>query len=93
MSVDTGSLFGIFAFIISSAGVIYTAVNHKRFRLKCCGKDLDVSVDVEDTDDATHEKKRTKKERRNSQVSSGGNESSKKKPSECQVLPEAYPAP
>ena len=58
MSVDTGSLFGIFAFIISSAGVIYTAVNHKRFRLKCCGKDLDVSVDVEDTD--THEKKRTK---------------------------------
>jgi hypothetical protein len=48
-SLDTGNVLGIFAILFSIGGVIYTAVNHKRFRLKCCGKDLDVSVDVEDT--------------------------------------------
>ena len=48
-SLDTGNVLGIFAILVSIGGVIYTAVNHKRFRLKCCGKDLDVSVDVEDT--------------------------------------------
>ena len=48
-SSDTGNVLGIFAILVSIGGVIYTAVNHKRFRLRCCGKDLDVSVDVEDT--------------------------------------------
>jgi hypothetical protein len=48
-NLDTGNVLGIFAFLVSIGGVIYTAINHKRFRLKCCGKDIDVSVDVEDT--------------------------------------------
>jgi hypothetical protein len=58
-SIDTGNVLGIFAILFSIGGVIYTAVNHKRFRLKCCGKDLDVSVDVEDTS-PTAQTKQTK---------------------------------
>jgi hypothetical protein len=58
-SLDTGNVLGIFAILFSIGGVIYTAVNHKRFRLKCCGKDLDVSVDVEDTS-PTAQTKQTK---------------------------------
>lgn len=28
---------------------IYKTVNHKRLRSRCCGHDLDASVDIEDT--------------------------------------------
>jgi hypothetical protein len=49
MDSNTGGALGIFAFLISSAGIVYTAINHKRLRCKCCGKDMDVSVDVEPT--------------------------------------------
>jgi len=59
-SLDTGNVLGIFAILFSIGGVIYTAVNHKRFRLKCCGKDLDVSVDVEDTSPPAQTTKQTK---------------------------------
>jgi hypothetical protein len=41
----TGAL-GIIAFLISSGGAIYAAINHKRVRMNCCGK----SVDVDSTD-------------------------------------------
>ena len=30
-------------------GAIYTAVNHKRIRMNCCGKKLEMAVDVEST--------------------------------------------
>ena len=49
MDSNTGGALGIFAFLISSAGIVYTAINHKRLRCKCCGKNMDVSVDVEPT--------------------------------------------
>ena len=32
------------------AGAVYTAVNHKKIRCKCCGKNLDMSVDVDSTE-------------------------------------------
>ena len=51
-TLDTGNVLGIFAILVSIGGVVYTAVNHKRFRMKCCGQNLDVSVDVEDTSHA-----------------------------------------
>lgn len=31
------------------AGVIYTAINHKRIRVNCCGRKLEVAMDVEST--------------------------------------------
>jgi hypothetical protein len=50
MDSNTGGILGIFAFLTSGAGLIYAAVNHKRIRCRCCGRDLDMSVDVDPTD-------------------------------------------
>jgi len=50
MNSDAGNILGIFAFLTSSAGLIYAAINHKRVRCRCCGKDMDMSVDVDPTD-------------------------------------------
>jgi hypothetical protein len=50
MDSNTGGILGIFAFLTSAAGLIYTAINHKRIRCRCCGKNLDMSVDVDPTD-------------------------------------------
>jgi len=52
MDSNTGGILGIFAFLTSAAGLIYAAVNHKRIRCRCCGRDLDMSVDVDPTDAA-----------------------------------------
>ena len=49
MDSNTGGILGIFAFLTSAAGLIYAAINHKRIRCRCCGKDLDMSVDVDPT--------------------------------------------
>ena len=49
MDSNTGGILGIFGFIFSAAGMIYAAINHKRIRCRCCGKDVDVSVDVDST--------------------------------------------
>ena len=59
MNSDTGGILGVFGFIVSMAGVIYTAINHKKIRCRCCGKDLDMSVDVDTTEKI---KKKTKEE-------------------------------
>jgi hypothetical protein len=47
--MDTTNILGIIGFGISLIGAIYTAVNHKRIRSKCCGKILEASLDVENT--------------------------------------------
>ena len=47
--MDTTNILGLVGFGLSVLGAIYTAVNHKRVRSKCCGKVLEVSVDVENT--------------------------------------------
>lgn len=49
MDSNTGGILSIFAFIFTAAGMIYAAVNHKRIRCKCCGKDMDMSMDVDST--------------------------------------------
>jgi hypothetical protein len=50
MDSNAANILGVFAFLTSSAGLIYAAVNHKRIRCRCCGRDLDMSVDVDPTD-------------------------------------------
>ena len=50
MNSDTGSVLGIISILISVGGTIYAAINHKRIRCRCCGRDLDVQVDVDSTE-------------------------------------------
>jgi len=50
MDSTTGGVLGIFGFLASLGGLIYTAINHKRIRCRCCGKDVDMSVDVDSTE-------------------------------------------
>jgi len=47
--MDTTNILGLIGFGVSILGAVYTAVNHKRVRSRCCGKTLDMSVDVENT--------------------------------------------
>ena len=49
-TLTTGDSLGIIAFLFSSAGLVYAAINHKRIRCKCCGKDVDMSVDIDTTE-------------------------------------------
>ena len=53
MDSTTGGVLGIFGFLASLGGLIYTAINHKRIRCRCCGKDIDMSVDVDSTEPPT----------------------------------------
>jgi len=53
-STETSNILGIFAILVSIGGVIYSAINHKKIKIKCCGKDMVVSVDVESTNENTH---------------------------------------
>jgi len=52
MDTNTSGALGIFAFVLSSGSVIYAAINHKRVRCRCCGRNMDVSVDVDPTESA-----------------------------------------
>ena len=36
-------------FIISLAGTIYAAINHKRIRSNCCGAKMEASFDIDNT--------------------------------------------
>lgn len=49
-TLTTGDSLGIIAFLFSSAGLVYAAINHKRIRCKCCGKNVDMSVDIDETE-------------------------------------------
>lgn len=40
---------GILGIIITVVGVIYTAVNHKRLRSTCCGRKIEIAIDIEST--------------------------------------------
>jgi hypothetical protein len=48
--MDTGSALGGTGLFISLLGIIYSAVNHKHLKARCCGKDLDFSIDIDSTD-------------------------------------------
>jgi hypothetical protein len=50
MDSQASGILGIFGFLVSMGGAIYAAINHKKIRCRCCGKDLDVSVDVDSTE-------------------------------------------
>jgi hypothetical protein len=53
--MDTGAALGGAGLFFSIAGIIYSAVNHKHIKSRCCGKVYDVSVDIGDTSPANTE--------------------------------------
>jgi len=49
---DSGSsanTIGGISLFISVCGMIYTAINHKKIRGQCCGRELTASIDIEPT--------------------------------------------
>ena len=40
---------GILGIVVTVVGVVYSAVNHKRLRSTCCGKKIDMAIDIEST--------------------------------------------
>jgi hypothetical protein len=45
--MDNYGAGGIGASIIAFLGLIYTALNHKKIRSKCCGREVSASIDIE----------------------------------------------
>jgi len=45
----SANTIGGISLFISVCGIIYTAINHKRIRGKCCGYNLSASIDIEPT--------------------------------------------
>jgi hypothetical protein len=51
-SDNIGSILGgSGAAVLSVIGVIYTAINHKRVKAKCCGKQFEVELDIGSTEE------------------------------------------
>lgn len=47
--MDTNAILSTVAIVVSVGGAIITAINHTRIRSACCGKNLEVSLDIEKT--------------------------------------------
>ena len=49
---NLGSILGgSGAVLLSALGAIYTALNHKRVKAKCCGKQFEVELDIGSTEE------------------------------------------
>lgn len=40
---------GILGIVLTVVGMVYGAINHKRLRSTCCGRKIDISVDIDST--------------------------------------------
>ena len=49
MDSTTSNVMGVIGFALSIASGIYSAINHKRIRSKCCGTTSEASLDIEST--------------------------------------------
>lgn len=49
MDSNTSSALAIGSIVISVAGSIVAFINHKRIRSNCCGKQAEMSIDIENT--------------------------------------------
>ena len=47
--MDTSAIVGWSGLVLSILGIVYSAVNHKHIRSNCCGRVIDFSIDVENT--------------------------------------------
>jgi len=60
--MDTGEIVGWSGLVISILGVIYSAVNHKHIKSRCCGRVYDFSIDIENTNPENEEAEKKKEE-------------------------------
>ena len=49
MDSQTTTAVAYSGFVMGLASTIYAAINHKRIRSNCCGKKIEVSLDMEST--------------------------------------------
>lgn len=49
MDNKTSDILSVAAIIVSIIGSVIGVINHKRIRSKCCGRNLEASIDVENT--------------------------------------------
>jgi len=47
--MDSNNILSIVAIVVSIGGAVITAINHTRIRSACCGRSIDVSLDIEKT--------------------------------------------
>jgi len=47
--MDTSGIVATVALILSVGGSVIAVINHKRIRSSCCGRKMDLSVDIENT--------------------------------------------
>ncbi len=52
-NVDLGSVLGGTGAVLSVLSMIYTAINHKRIRGRCCGKEIDIELNIDSTEPDT----------------------------------------
>jgi len=53
--MDTGAALGGAGLFFSIAGIIYSAINHKHIKSRCCGKEYDMAIDIGNTSTANIE--------------------------------------
>ena len=49
MDNKTSDILSVAAIVVSVIGSVVGVINHKRIRSKCCGRNLEASIDVENT--------------------------------------------
>lgn len=49
-NIDLGSVLGGTGAVLSILSMIYTAINHKRIRGRCCGREIDIELNIDSTD-------------------------------------------
>jgi hypothetical protein len=49
MDLSESLILGYVALVISIATAVVGVINHKRIKSKCCGKEGDISIDIETT--------------------------------------------
>uniref|UniRef100_A0A6C0DJQ8 Uncharacterized protein n=1 Tax=viral metagenome TaxID=1070528 RepID=A0A6C0DJQ8_9ZZZZ len=62
--MDTGAALGGTGLFISLVGIIYSAINHKHIRTKCCGREIEISLDIDSTETLAERKEREEKEKK-----------------------------
>jgi len=60
--MEVGTALGGTGLFVSIAGIVYSAINHKHIKSKCCGKDYDFSIDIDSTENEAKEKEAKEKE-------------------------------
>ena len=77
--MDESSIIGYSGLILSILGIIYSAVNHKHIKSKCCGRVYDFSIDVENTNPEEDRKKEEEKKKKEEEEKKKKEEEEKEK--------------